>query len=415
MPIYRDTLPNGLEIIAEPLPHARSVSLGFVVRTGARDELPAWNGVSHFLEHMVFKGNAEWLPADVNRRFDELGADNNAETGEETTRYYLTTLPEHLPEACALLASILTPAVREADFAMEKGVILEEIAMYADQPLSAAYDRALAQHFRGVPLGQTILGSTHSVEGLSAAELRAYHAQQYRAGQMAAVVAGAVDWPTVRQLVAEHCGQWPAGVTPRQSSRTKPQPSQTILTRPTLQQQHVVQLCAAPSANESARFAADLLSVVVGDDQNSRLFWSLVDPGLAEFAEVSYTEFQDTGMFSTFVCCSPEETDELLARVGETFDEVNRRGITAEELAIAKAKIGSRIVLRGEQSWDRFNALCGQWGANRECRDLQQDLAILDQISLDSIRTLLEEYPLRQTTTVTIGPLEQLTWAPAKE
>src|SRR5581483_12025367 len=131
---HHTTLPNGLHIVAETWPQAHSAAFGFFVRTGSRDEPPAWNGVSHFLEHMIFKGTKRHSAEDVNRIFDEVGAQYNASTSEETTIFYAAVLPEYLPDTFDLLADILQPSIRDADFEMEKQVILEEIGMYDDQP-----------------------------------------------------------------------------------------------------------------------------------------------------------------------------------------------------------------------------------------------------------------------------------------
>ena len=157
MTFHQATLDNGLEVVAEIDPDVHSVAFGFYVKAGARDETSAISGVSHFLEHMAFKGTDRFSAEDVNRIFDEIGADNNAATGEESTVYYAATLPEYLPRAFEVQAGILFPSLRQDDFDMEKKVILEEIGMYADQPTSVAYDNAMQAHFSGHPLGQSVL------------------------------------------------------------------------------------------------------------------------------------------------------------------------------------------------------------------------------------------------------------------
>ncbi|MBY0513152.1 MAG: insulinase family protein, partial [Gemmataceae bacterium] len=137
MPFHHHALPNGLTLIGESSPSARSIALGFFVRTGSRDETPEVSGVSHYLEHMMFKGTPRRTAHDVNLDFDRIGASNNAYTSEENTVYYAAVLPEYLPQAVDVLADILRPSLRDADFDMEKGVILNEIKMYDDQPGSA--------------------------------------------------------------------------------------------------------------------------------------------------------------------------------------------------------------------------------------------------------------------------------------
>src|SRR6202165_5994796 len=151
------TLKNGLQIISETSPSARSVALGFFVRTGSRDEVANVSGVTHFLEHMVFKGTPRRTALDVNRDFDRIGANYNAFTSEENTVFYAAILPEYVPQAVDLLADILRPSLRGEDFNMEKKVIIEEIGMYDDQPMWCAYDNAKKAFFADHPLGNSVL------------------------------------------------------------------------------------------------------------------------------------------------------------------------------------------------------------------------------------------------------------------
>src|SRR5918911_4103865 len=166
MPFHQTKLDNGLQVIGESSPSARSAALGFFVRTGARDETPEVSGVTHFLEHMVFKGTPRRSALDVNRDFDRIGAHYNAFTSEENTVFYAALLPEYLPQAVDILADILRPSLRGEDFDMEKKVIIEEIGMYDDQPMWVAYDNAKKVFFADHPLGNSILGTKESVGAL---------------------------------------------------------------------------------------------------------------------------------------------------------------------------------------------------------------------------------------------------------
>src|SRR6476620_2537096 len=158
MTFHQHTLPNGLQLVGETSPSAKSVALGCFVRTGSRAESPDVCGVTHVLEHMVFTGTPRRSAWDVNRDFDQIGANYNAFTSEENTVFYAAVLPEYLPQAVDILADILRPSLRGDDFDMEKNVILEEIEMYEDQPGSSAYDHAKRHYFAGHPLGNSILG-----------------------------------------------------------------------------------------------------------------------------------------------------------------------------------------------------------------------------------------------------------------
>lgn len=405
MLFHQTTLPNGLEIVAELNDEAFSVAFGFYVKTGARDESPGVSGVSHFLEHMAFKGTERFSARDVNRIYDEYGADYNAMTGEESTVFYASILPEYLPQIFELQAGILFPTLRQEDFDVEKKVILEEIGMYEDQPSSVAYDRAMQLHFNGHELGQSILGSVESVSALTSEQMRRYHADHYRAGNIVLAVAGNTEWSTVLDLAQKHCGAWPAGKTSRVLNPTRPQAQELFIVKDHCQLEQIIQLASAPSCVDPRRFAAELLTTVVGDDSNSRLYWELVDPGLVESAECGYYEYEGTGTFLTFLNGPPETTGENLQRISEIYAQVNQQGITEDELEQAKNKIATRIVLRSERPMGRLSSLGGNWLMRHEYRPVETDLETVRGIRLTDIRELLEEFPLGQTTTVGVGPL----------
>ncbi|MCA9013401.1 MAG: insulinase family protein, partial [Planctomycetaceae bacterium] len=182
MKFQQTTLSNGLTLIAETNASVHSVAAGFFVRAGSRDETADVSGVSHFLEHMAFKGDAKFSADDINRVFDEIGAKYNASTSEEVTMYYAAVLPEYLERAMELLSSLMQPALRVEDFEMEKNVILEEISMYEDQPSFVCYDHIMSTHFAGHPLGQSILGTNASITALTAEQMQNYHRSRYHTG-----------------------------------------------------------------------------------------------------------------------------------------------------------------------------------------------------------------------------------------
>src|SRR5262245_6911483 len=212
-------LSNGLQIIGETSPSARSVALGFFVRTGARDETVDVSGVTHFLEHMVFKGTPRRTALDVNRDFDNIGAHYNAFTSEENTVFYAAVLPEYLPQAVDILADILRPSLRVEDFDMEKNVIIEEIGMYEDEPMWSAYDNATRVHFAGHPLGKSILVCVESIRALQRDQMHTYFERRYVAPNITVVAAGNFDWPILQALVEKHCGGWENGQTGRKGVR----------------------------------------------------------------------------------------------------------------------------------------------------------------------------------------------------
>lgn len=410
MTFHHTILDNGLHLVGEDIPQAQSVAFGFFVRSGARDETPEVNGVSHFLEHMVFKGTDKYSAEDVNRKFDEVGANYNASTSEEITMFYAAVLPEYLEETFAVQSAILFPALRETDFDTEKQVILEEIGMYDDQPTYVAYDHAMQQHFTGHPLGQTVLGSRESVGALTATQMCNYHRSRYATDNIVLAVAGKFDWAQVVELAKQHCGHWPSGGASRAVTPAVTQPHRLWMTRPHLQQQTVVGFCPAPSSSDPRRFAAEVLSIIVGDDSNSRLFWEIVDSGDADAAEINFHEFEGTGAFLTFLSGEPEQTASNLAAIDRVFTAVNRDGVTEEELEVAKTKLATRLVLRAERPMGRLGQLGGDWLTRREYRSMETDLEELRSITVASMRNLLNHFPLTLQTVVGVGPNTAIEW-----
>jgi len=401
-------LPSGLTLIAETNPAVHSVAAGFFVRAGSRDETAEVSGVSHFLEHMAFKGDDRFSADDINRVFDEIGAKYNASTSEEVTMYYAAVLPEYLERALELLSALLQPALRQEDFDMEKNVILEEISMYEDQPSFTCYDHIMATHFNGHPLGQSILGSQKSITALTSEQMSSYHTSRYHTGNIVLAVAGNCDFDQLLPLVEKHCSRIRSGITRRTIPDFTPQHTVSLLTRESSVQQHLMQMGPAPRGSDPLRFAAELLSVIVGDDSGSRLFWELVDPGHVESCDLGFSEYDGDGAWMSYLSCNPTDAAKNLERCAQVFAEVNAGGVTAEELEQARNKVASRIVLRGERPMGRLSSLGSNWLYRQEYRSIADDMKIIRSVTQEQIQELLRKFPLQMTTTAGVGPLSTL-------
>ncbi len=408
MNFHKATLDNGLTVIAELNPQVYSVALEFAVRTGSRDETADVNGVSHFLEHMAFKGNEVYTADDINRKFDEIGAESNASTNEELTRFHTAVLPEYLPEAFELLSVLLTPALRKSDFDLEKKVILEEIGMYMDSPFWVGYERAMTEHFGGHPLEHLILGTNESISALGVEQMRAYHDEHYKAGNIVLAVAGNTDWDEILRLAEKHCAAWPAGTLERDTSEAKPKGGVTVIPEEHAFQQHVLSLTPAPPASSPFWPTPQLLSVIVGDSVSSRFYWDLVDPGHAEAANLWHHDFEGSGFYGVYLCCDPGSTEENLARIRKILEDVNKNGVTETEIAQAKSKVCSLIVLGSERPRGRRENLVDNWIYRQQYRSVEDDLDAVEALTVQNFRDLLDAYPLGETTTVAVGPLTSL-------
>ncbi len=408
MRFHQTTLDNGLNVIAELNDQAHSVATGFFVKTGSRDETAELAGVSHFLEHMVFKGTPHRDALTVNRDLDRVGAKHNAQTSEEDTIYHVTSLPEYLPKSFEVLADILRPSLRDEDFETEKKVIIEEIRMYLDNPMMVAYEAAKAAHFAPHPLGQSVLGTVESIEALDVDQMRRYFAQRYSPSNIVLAVAGKTDWEHVLDLARTHCGGW-HGIdatrtvtTPRGSNHF-----QTIL-REEDQQQTIIGVADAPRLESDDRYAAALLATVLGDHTGSRLYWALIDPGHADAADLAYQDFNGAGAFYTFLSCDPDEAQENLERLADVVREARAEGLTADELNQAKNKVLSRVVLRSERPMGRLMPLGFHWTYRHEYLPVESELEAYNKVTLDDLKRLLDRWPLWPMTIVSVGPTTDL-------
>jgi predicted Zn-dependent peptidase len=397
-----------LEIVAECNGDAYSTALGFFVKTGARDESDELAGVSHFLEHMVFKGTPTRSADDVNREFDEMGAHYNAFTNEESTVFYAAILPEYTDWAVGLLADILRPSLREDDFNTEKKVIIEEIRMYEDQPPFGADEKCRAIYFDPHPLGRSVLGTEQTVGRLTAEQMRDYFRCRYSPSNIVLAGAGRIDFEDLVRIVDRYCGHWEPQRASRLVTPSSPRDAFQTLVKETATQQYTVAMTAGPSATDPDRFAAKLLSMVIGDDTGSRLYWDLVDPGLAEHVSLNHYEYEGAGLMVTYLCCEPNETPENLQRVLDVYRIAEQQGVAAEELAQAKSKVSSRVVLSSERPRGRLFSVGSDWvqrGEYCSVRDVLDDVAA---VSLDDVLAVLRKYPLSRGTTVTIGPSAEI-------
>lgn len=409
MPFHHTTLPNGLTLIGEDNPAALSTAVGFFVRTGARDEQPDVSGVSHFLEHMVFKGTPRRTALEVNKDFDRIGAQYNAYTSEENTVFWAAILPEYLPQAVDILADVLRPSLREDDFDMEKKVIIEEIGMYDDQPMWSAYDQSKRAFFSDHPLGNSILGTKESIAALKQEQMLAYFRKRYVAPNILVSVAGNFDWPKVVAEVEARTAKWEQGPIGRENLRETPgSGSFNVVCKDKTVQEHVLLLAAGPPAHSPLRYSAELMSMAIGDDTGSRLYWELVDPGHADSADTSFHEYDGAGTFITSFSGDPGRTADNLAIIRKILGEVQKSGITDAELHQAKSKVLSRIVRGNERPMGRMQVIGMTWTYLKEYHTVDDELKAFEAVSQQSIRELLEKYPITRSTTFALGPLKEL-------
>lgn len=388
------TLPNGLTIIAEVDPGAHTAAAGFFVRTGARDEASDVMGVSHFLEHMMFKGTDRRTAEDVNREFDEIGASSNAYTSSELTCFHAGVLPEHLPRAIDILADIMRPALRPDDFDTEKGVILEEIAMYRDQPFWVLYEEAIAKYYGPHPLGHAVLGTPDTIRPLTRDQMKRYFDHRYSADNTTVALAGRLEFRRVVDQLAAACGSWTRTGATRDHGDPRAHPGEFTLRDEKVNRAYLLMISPGPAQADDRRYAAMMLAQVLGEAGNSRLHWALVEPGLAEAAQAAYEPRDGCGDTYCFAVCDPERADEVRAAIDREIADLPA-SLTESDLERLRNKLATGVTLAGERPGGRMQRLGRQWTYLGRYQTLEDELARINAVTLKDLRAVYEAFPFR--------------------
>ena len=401
-------LANGLEVIAEVNPQAFSTALGFFVKTGSRDETPEMAGVSHFLEHMMFKGTPSRTAADINRMLDELGSQSNAYTSEEQTVYYMTVLPELQDDAVALLTDMMRPALREEDFETERQVILEEIAMYDDQPPYGAMERIMEAYFGDHPLARRVLGTQETVKDLRPEAMREYHARRYAPDNLCLVAAGAVDFAALVAKAERLTQHWEPKGASRSLHIPTPNSQMIQLCHPPAVQQYTIQYSPGPSRKDPRKYATRIMATILGDDSGSRLFWALVDNGAAETAVLFTSEYQECGLVGAYLSCTPEDTADNWQTMNEIVRQALQEPITDKELAQAKNKIRSGIALSSERPGNRLFTVGNAWTLRETYETVSDVVDRYNAVTREEVQQALVDWLNQPRVGISVGPKEDV-------
>ena len=405
MEFKQKILDNGLTIIGELNSSAKSAAVGFFVKTGARDENPQINGVSHFLEHMLFKGTERLNSFEVNAAFDRTGAQFNAFTSEEMTVFYAAVLPEYLAEVTNLWIELMRPALRDEDFNIEKNVIKEEVAMYKDLPDFEAMEKCRTLYFDTHPCGYSVLGSVEGIDSLAAEQMRTYFKSRYVPNNMSLAVVGNFNWQQVCNLAEEGCSKWQKiSVYRNTNDYTALDKKIERIEKPNIAREHICLMSRAVSAQDKRRFAAFLLATIIGDNTGSRLFWELVDKALAEEASMHLGAMDGTGVFQTYIQCGSQNVPAVLDIVNSIFSDVAAKGVTDDELTKAKNKILSALVIKNEVPMGRLVDVGFNWMYLGKYRTVADDIDAIKAVTVNQVCELAKELKIADFTRFSIGP-----------
>ena len=387
------TLDSGVRIVTEAMPSVRSVSLGFWIGTGSRTESEQQAGLSHLLEHLLFKGSSKYSSLEIDQLFDAMGAELNAGTGKETTSVYARVIDQHLPEAFDVMADmVFRPTLTEID--SERAVILEEIAMYEDDPQEKVFDVFGEAVFGEDPLGRAIIGRAPVIAGTPAAEIARFHRSRYVPSNVVIAGAGAVDHDQLVALARERTSELEGAAEGPLSPPPTPVTGapRRKFERKDTEQYHVCLGGPGISRHDDRRFALRVLDTIFGGTSSSRLFQEIRERRGLAYAVYSFTSaYQDTGQVGMYLGTRPENLIEALSVVGSELIRLREEPIAVEELVRAKENLKGRVVLSLESTGARMNRLGSEVLAAAPLLPLDEVVQRIDAVTMDDLIKLVDE------------------------
>ncbi len=402
------TLPNGLRIISESMPTLRSVALGCWIDTGTRDETENEAGVSHFLEHLLFKGSDKLSAREVSETFDAMGAEYNAFTSKETTCFWARFLDQNLADGLDILAEIIQrPAFRINEIDAERQVVVEEINMYEDDPNDVTFENFTRAVFADHALEAPVLGTRESIRGMSRDEIEAYWKRRYGAGSMVVAAGGSVDHDELAHLIAERFGDWSGDAVDHAHGPVAARAKVNVTNRDT-EQAHIVIGGPGFRRDDDRRWAFEVLNHVMGSGMSSRLFREVREErGLAYAIYGFKMSFADNGVWGVYVGTTPSQTDTALNVIRDELAKVANEGINGDELARAKGSIRGGLALSLEDANSRMIRLGRDELSGMPHLSVDERLAKLDAVDLDAVRSVAGDVYGAETRMIgAVGPFE---------
>jgi predicted Zn-dependent peptidase len=409
--IRRQKLPNGLTIITEQMQHIRSASIGVWLQTGSRDEDAEWNGISHFIEHMVFKGTKHRSAEEIARQVDSFGGNMDAFTAKECICFNVKVLDEHVPTALDILSDlVLNPVFDAADIARERGVILEEIKMDEDNPDYLVHEIFTQNFWKDHPLGKPILGTKETVKRFERDPVLDAYAHRFAPGNIIVSAAGNLDHDKFVELVTRHFEHMKPMSNGFHSSKPKIVSRIILRNKKALEQ---VQLCigvpAYPIAHEK-RHAGYILNTVLGGGMSSRLFQNIRErQGLAYSIYSDLNPYRDTGCLAVYAGTSLASAAKVVQSVVSEFRKLKSEPVPEEELRRSKAQLKGSLMLSLESSTSRMSNLARQEMYFDRFYDLDELIEKIEAVTVEDLTMLANEFFQTEAVAVTaLGNLNGL-------
>lgn len=409
--IRRQKLANGLTVITEQMQHIRSASIGIWLETGSRDEDPEWNGISHFIEHMVFKGTKHRTAEEIARQVDSIGGNMDAFTAKECICFNVKVLDEHVPTALDILSDlVLNPVFDASDIARERGVIMEEIKMDEDNPDYLVHEIFTQNFWKDHPLGKPILGTKETVKRFERDSVLDAYAHRFSPGNIIVSAAGHLDHDQFVELVKGHFEYMKPVSNGFHSSAPKTFSRIILRNKKALEQ---VQLCigvpAHPIAHEK-RHAGYILNTLLGGGMSSRLFQNIRErQGLAYSIYSDLNPYRDTGCLAVYAGTSLASAAKVVQSVVEEFRKLKSQSVTEEELRRSKAQLKGSLMLSLESSTSRMSNLARQEMYFDRFYDLDELIERIEAVTAEDLASLANEFFKPESVAVTaLGNLNGL-------
>jgi predicted Zn-dependent peptidase len=389
-PARLTTLDSGVRVVTEAMPSVRSIALGMWIRAGSRDEEVEQAGISHFLEHLLFKGTERFTSREIDEAFDAMGAEVNAGTGKETTSVYSRFLDGHLERAFDVLQDmVLNPAYPDVD--SERDVVIEEIAMYEDEPSDKVHDVLAGAIFGDHPLGRPIIGQAEVISSVPVPQIAAWHDGRYVPDSMVVAAAGNLDHDAIVALVE---GAFRGARAPAPVPAAAPNSAAPVLRfhRKETEQYHVCLGGRGIPRGDDRRFALRVLDTILGGSTSSRLFQEVREKHGLAYSVYSYANhYQDSGQVGLYLGTRPDRVREAMAVIGVELQRLQDDGVTEAELELARENVKGRTVLSMESTLTRMNRLGSSVLMGVPLLTVDEVLAAFDAVTLDDLGELARE------------------------
>jgi predicted Zn-dependent peptidase len=409
--ITRTVLPGGLRIVTEAMPGVRSASIGVWVRVGSRDETESLAGSSHFLEHLLFKGTATRSALDIASAMDAVGGEFNAVTDKEYTCYYATVLDRDVELAIDIVCDVVLAAtVAARDVEVERGVVLEEIAMRDDDPGDLVHDEFATALFGDTPLGRPILGTEDSIRALTRRQVHGYYRRRYTPDAMVVAVAGNVEHRQVVRLVRRAFGGYldeqAAPLPPRAGAAREEGPAvPVVVVGDDTEQANLLLGCRGLPRHDESRFALGVLSSALGGGMSSRLFQRIREERGLAYSVYSYTSaFADDGLFGVYAGCQPGKAEEVLALMATELDAAAHGELTTAEIERGKGQMRGSIVLGLEDAGSRMTRIGKSELAHGEVLGVDELIARVDAVTAQDVADVAARVMARPRCLAVVGP-----------